>query len=148
MSSSGAPGCLFDVNVLVALALSTHVHHRAAHEALRTLESPWFTCPVTEAGAVRLLLNPRVTGRRFEAREVLATVVGMRGHSRWAWCPDDSSLTQPTIDTRVLAGHQQVTDLHLVNLAAAQGLVLATFDAALLGSLAPADRRHVRVLPQ
>ncbi len=148
MSTSDARGWLLDVNVLVALALSTHVHHRVAHEALRTFEGHWFTCPVTEAAAIRLLLNPRVTGRRFGAQEVLATVVGMRGHTRWAWCPDDSSLTGPTIDTRVLAGHQQVTHLHLVNLAAAQRLVLATFDAALLGSLAPADRHHVRVLPQ
>ena len=51
------------------------------------------------------------------------------------------------VDTSVLVGHQQVTDLHLVNLAARHGGVLATFDATLPTWLAPADRRHVILIP-
>ena len=60
---------------------------------------------------------------------------------------DASTLTDPLIDTAVLAGHQQVTDLHLVTLAAHHGAVLATFDGALTTWLAPADRRHVMLIP-
>lgn len=53
----------------------------------------------------------------------------------------------PIIDIAPLTGHQQVTDLHLVNLCARAGLTLATFDAALPTWLVPADRRHVELLP-
>jgi len=40
-----------------------------------------------------------------------------------------------------------VTDYHLVNLAAIHGCALATFDARLEASLAPADRVHIHVIP-
>lgn len=71
----------------------------------------------------------------------------MRRDPRWSFLADTSTLTDPLIDTAVLAGHQQVTDLHLVNLAAHHGVVLATFDGALTTWLAPADRRHVILIP-
>lgn len=44
-------------------------------------------------------------------------------------------------------GHRQVTDLHLVNLAASRGAVLATFDSAFHTWLAPKDRPHVVTIP-
>lgn len=138
---------LCDVNVLVALALSTHVHHQAAHAALRPHRQPWMTTPLTEAALVRLLLNPGVTGAAFSAADVMAVLGGMRRDSRWRWLPDSSTLADPVIDTSVLTGHQQITDLHLVNLAAASDALLVTFDAGIPASIAPADRRHVQVLP-
>ena len=142
------PTWLCDVNVLVALVLSTHVHHRAAHAALRQHTGGWATTPMTEAALVRLLLNPLVTGRAFGVTDVLAVLRGVRQDPRWRWLPDASTLADAAIDISVLTGHQQVTDLHLVNLAAVSGVRLATFDAAIPASLAPADRGHVEVLPQ
>lgn len=139
---------LFDVNVLVALTLSTHVHHRAAHAALQRHAGPWATTPVTESALIKLLLNPSVTGRPFSPAEVVSTVRGLRRDPRWRWLADDTSLSAPLIETAVLTGHQQVSDLHLVNLAAHHRAVLATFDAAIPTCLAPADRRHVTVLGQ
>ncbi|MFV0459998.1 MAG: TA system VapC family ribonuclease toxin [Actinomycetales bacterium] len=137
---------LCDVNVLLALALSTHVHHRAAHAALHKHTGRWATCPLTEASLFRLLLNPRVTGTEFTATAVRQALRGMRSHPRWRWLSDDSSLADPDITTAVLVGHQQVTDFHLVNLAARHGLALATFDGAISPALAPADRHHVHVV--
>lgn len=142
------PTWLCDVNVLVALVLSTHVHHRAAHAALRQHTGGWATTPMTEAALVRLLLNPLVAGRAFGVTDVLAVLRGVRQDPRWRWLPDASTLADAVIDISVLTGHQQVTDLHLVNLAAVSGVRLATFDAAIPASLAPADRGHVEVLPQ
>ena len=72
---------------------------------------------------------------------------GIRAERRWRFLTDDASLADPDITTEVLMGHHQVTDLHLVNLAARHGAVLATFDAAIPTWLAPADRRHVLVIP-
>lgn len=137
---------LLDVNVLVALALTTHVHHRAAHRALAASVSGWATCPLTESGMLRLLLNPAVTDRRFSATEVVGVLVGMRAQPDWTFLTDSVTPAEPEIDYTVLVGHGQVTDLHLVDLAARHRAVLATFDARLVRLLAPGDRRHVEVL--
>lgn len=141
-------GWLCDVNVLVALALASHLHHRAAHAALAGHRGPWATCPVTEAAVIRLLTNPQVVPNAFTAEEVIGVLRGMRGDARWRFVPDDVSLVDAQVDTTVLRGHRQVTDVQLVNLAARAGLVLVTFDAGIPASLAPRDRRHVRLLAQ
>ncbi len=138
---------LFDVNALVALSLTTHQHHGAAHAYLTTLHHSWATCPLTEASLYRLLLNPAVTGSQRRASDVTAILRGMRADHRWVYLSDSSRLCEPRVDVAVLMGHQQVTDLHLVNLAASHGGVLATFDAAIPTWLAPDDRQHVVVLP-
>lgn len=101
---------------------------------------------MTESALYRLLLNPTVAGRSFTAADVTAVLVGIRSDPRWRWLPDDSSLADPVIGTGVLMGHGQVTDLHLVNLAARHHARLVTFDARLLAGLAPPDRRHVQLL--
>ncbi|WP_300681578.1 TA system VapC family ribonuclease toxin [Nocardioides sp.] len=138
---------LLDANVLVALALDTHVHHRAAHEALRASTWRWATTPVTESALVRLLLNGAVTGAEFTGQQVLTQLAAMRRHARWTFLPDDTSPITARIDLSVLVGFRQVTDLHLVEVAARHGAVLATFDAGIVPVLAPRDRCHVVVLP-
>ncbi|HRW19418.1 MAG TPA: hypothetical protein P5181_11295 [Dermatophilaceae bacterium] len=141
------PGVLFDVNALLALVVTTHQHHRAAHRYLASLSGTWSTCPTTESSLVRLLLNPAISGRQTTSAEVLAILDGLRRDARWTLVIDDTSLASPHIDVTVLTGHQQVTDVALVNLAARTSCVLATFDAAIPTWLAPADRKHVVVIP-
>lgn len=142
-----APTVLFDVNALVALCLSTHQHHRAAHAYLASRTGGWATCPTTENALVRLLLNPAVTGSPRQSTEILAVLGGLRGDPRWRFLADDASLAAPLVDTSVLMGHQQVPDLALVNLATRHDAVLATFDSALQLWLAPADRHHIQLIP-
>lgn len=137
---------LFDVNALVALCLSTHQHHRAAHRFLGAV-SAWSTAPMTEAALMRLLLNPSISGRQLAADDVGSVLAGFRTDPRWRFLTDASSLADPQVDLSVLMGHQQVTDLHLVNLAARTGVRLATFDVALATWLAPQDHRHLVVIP-
>lgn len=48
--------------------------------------------------------------------------------------------------TSHLQGYRQVTDLHLVNLAARHQAVLATLDPRLSTMLAPEDQRHVELV--
>ncbi|MBP6995526.1 MAG: hypothetical protein KBB39_05220 [Phycicoccus sp.] len=137
---------LFDVNALVALTLTTHQHHRAAHDYLKARVA-WATCPMTEAALIRLLMNPAVVGSRRRAGDVMSVVAGFRADPRWTLLADHTTLATPHINTAVLMGHQQVTDLHLVNLAASHGTRLATFDATMHTWLAPADRRYVDLIP-
>lgn len=138
---------LFDVNALVALSLTAHQHHRPAHAFLGALSGEWATCPITESALFRLLMNPAVTGSARSATDVSAVLSGMRRDVRWRFVDDSSSLAEPLIDMSVLMGHQQVTDFHLVNLAAERGYVLASFDRAMPTWLSPADRRHVTIIP-
>ncbi len=135
---------LLDVNVLLALSWDQHVHHGTAHRRFAELEA-WSTCPVTESGLVRLLLTESVVGRRVTGAEALEQLAAVRSAPGWSFVSDGGSLADPAIDLRVLMGRRQVTDLHLVNLAAINGMRLATFDAGLRDALVPADRTWVDV---
>jgi len=137
---------LLDVNVLVSLALQSHVHHRAAHAALAEMTA-WATTPLTEAGLVRLLLNPTVAGEAFSMADVRPILIGMRSEQRWSLVADAVSFADSALELRTLQGHRLVTDFHLIDVAARSGMCLATFDASLVQALAPADRQHVVVLP-
>lgn len=135
---------LLDVNVLIALTWDQHVHHRVAHARFAELSS-WSTCPTTEAGLLRLLLTEAVVGRRVTGAEALGHLEAIRQVSGWRSLEDDASLAVPRVDTRVLMGRNQVTDLQLVNLAARQDTRLVTFDARIRESLVPDDQHLVSV---
>jgi len=136
---------LLDANVLIALTNPGHLHHRRAHEWFAAVAS-WATAPLTESAFLRLMLNPAVAGRSIPAAEVLGVLRRLRGLPGHRFVADDTSLVTPVIDTVALLGHRQVTDLHLVNLAASHGLVLATFDAAIPAALASRDRGAVHLV--
>lgn len=135
---------LLDVNVLLALSWDQHVHHNTAHERF-TGVTDWYTTPATEAGLVRLLLTEAVVGRKVSGAEALGQLGAIRAARGWRFLPDDASLSAAGIDMRVLMGRRQVTDLQLVNLAAAHDTQVATFDVGLRDALVPADRRWVQV---
>lgn len=136
---------LLDVNVLLALSLPTHQHHELAGAWFGD-RPDWATTPITESAFVRLLTNPRVVGFSIPVGQALDALREMRELPGCAFLKDDTSLAEPAIDVARLAGTKQVTDFHLVNLAARHGVVLATFDGSLKRSLFVDDRRHVHVI--
>jgi uncharacterized protein len=140
------PTYLLDVNVLVALAWPNHLHHSRAQRWLGGVER-WATTPVTESALVRLSLNPAVAGRRVSLSEAATLLRAVRQAPGHQFIIDSSSLADSSIDLRRIATSAQVTDAHLVGLAAANGVVLATMDAGIPAMLEPADRHHVLVLP-
>jgi len=143
MSSDDLP-LLLDVNVLLALSWEEHAHHLVALDIFDTVDH-WATTPATEAGLVRLLLTEPAVGRRVTGAEALGQLAAIRATEGWTWLPDELSLAAPVVDLTVLMGRRQVSDLHLVNLAAHHGYRLATFDASLRDWLAPDDRDWVDV---
>lgn len=134
-----------DVNVLVALTNPSHQHHRAAHAWLANAEA-FATTPITEAGLVRLLLNPAVTGQTVSGSQAVGLLRALRADPRASFLEDDTTLAAAHIDLIGLASHKQVTDLHLVNLAAAKACVLVTFDRKLAHALPGAHTAHVHLL--
>lgn len=137
---------LLDVNVLLALSLPTHQHHLAATEWFDEADFEWATTPMTEAGYVRLMINPRVVGYDISAGQAIEALRDMRQSPGHIFMPDTTTLTDPAIDIESLAGTKQVTDFHLLNLAARNSLQLATFDGSLWRGVLQADRRYLYLI--
>ena len=134
-----------DVNVLVAILTPSHIHHQLAQQWFGQTEG-FATTPLTEAGFLRVGLNPAVTGTTLAAATVLASLRSLRADERWRFLADDSSLTLAAIDLTGWVGHKQVSDLHLVNLAASHQARLVTLDLRIRSTLTPKDHRSVLVL--
>lgn len=132
---------LLDVNVLVALAWPTHIHHHAAHRWFDQNQSNgWATCPLTQCGFVRVSSNTNVIREAVEPLEALALlqqIVTLNGHTFW---PDALPIIDKQVPTVLLTGHRQVTDAYLLGLAIHNQGKLATLDrgiAALLPDTSP-----------
>jgi len=103
------------------------------------------TTPMTQAGLLRMLLNPTINAHSDPglARQAVAALLATPGVVFW---PDDTPNVANTPFSYALTGHGQVTDLHLLALAASHGARLVTLDGKVAAALRPKDRKHLRVL--
>lgn len=111
-----------DVNLLVAAVWKSHEHHAAARAWLAR-NRRFATCPITELGLVRVLLQ---LGAGPEA--AFARLTELIQVHRAKLVPADLSAEVVAAD---VTGHRQTTDAYLVRLAEHHGATLATFDAGL-----------------
>jgi toxin-antitoxin system PIN domain toxin len=120
---------LLDVNLLVALAVPEHVHHRSAHAWLARTPR-WATTPPSQSGFVRVVSNPHVTGGAVTPADAIAIVrvfSQLPGHVFW---PDATRFDLlPHALAQACVSHRLVTDMHLLAIASANDGSLATFDA-------------------
>lgn len=137
---------LLDVNILVALMAPEHVHHARAHAWFVSVGA-WATTPITETGLLRLLTNPAIVGIQVSLSQALQLLRDMHADSAHELLRDEASVVSPQISLERLTSPRDVTDIHLVDLAARHGSVLATLDRGIPELLSPADRRHVLVIP-
>ena len=100
---------LLDVNALVALLWSTHIHYRPAR-ALKVLSNPSRSVDAVPVG---------------EALQMLDALLALPEHSFW---PDLLAMRQVFDEVGPLTGHQQITDGYLLAVARANNSILATFD--------------------
>lgn len=139
------PADLPDVNVLIALVHPAHVHHTQAFDWFSETES-YVTTPVTEAGFIRLALNQSVMGGPVSFAEAMVSLSSVKRDPRAQFLADDATFSQPRIALDGLFGHQQVTHMHLVNLASRHGARLVTFDRRIAGTLVDRDRSYVKII--
>jgi hypothetical protein len=115
---------LLDANALIALLVSSHVHHEAAESWLVAADDNFATCPITQGSLTRFLVRE---GQSAEAaRTTLTAIINDLRHEFW---PDSLSYTQ--VPTTGITGHRQITDAYLAQLARSRNARLATFDQAL-----------------
>lgn len=136
---------LLDVNLLVALLWTNHEQHEAARRWFQGHHSAgWATCPLTQAGFVRISSNPRVfpdAPSPARAVELLAANVKHPSHRFWK---DDLPFAEAVAPfAGRFIGHQQTTDAYLFGLALRRRGRLATFDS---GLSALADSRQAKSL--
>jgi len=114
---------LLDANVLIALVVAEHEHHKVSSAWLADVEG-FSVCPVVEGALVRTLLRLGESGHT--AQRLLA---GIHQDPRCSFVPDSLSYREAGVSG--LQGHRQVTDAYLVALAVHHDRLLVTFDGAL-----------------
>lgn len=114
---------LVDVNLLLACGWSVHPHHAAANRWLDSVDS-FATCSVTQMGFIRVSMGPGYGASFADAQRVLRAMLEMPTHRFVADKTAAESLPE-------LASHRDVSDAHLIQLAAGNGLKLATLDESL-----------------
>ena len=135
---------LLDVNLLIALAWPSHVHHLSAqHWFQRVGRKGWASCPLTQTGFVRISSNPSFIDGAVDpkvALRLLGEVCQASSHSFW---PDDLDLSaDPAWPASHLIGHRQVTDAYLLGLAIKRRGKLATLDAGIRALLPVVEDRE------
>lgn len=129
---------LLDVNVLIALSWPEHTQHAPARRWFaKNSAKGWATCPLVQAGFVRIVSNPAFSSRSVSVQQAIeGLVASLRDDAHQFWpdsipLPDAMQFLQEPIN-----GHQQITDAYLVALAIHNRGKLATLDRKML-RLAP-----------
>lgn len=142
---------LLDVNVLIALFDSAHVHHRPAHAWFASARPQgWRTCPVTENAFLRILSHPAYPNSPLPVLDLAGRLEELKqsatDHDFW---PDDVSLSRWVQQAGQSLSSSRVTDAALLKLAATRHGTLATFDLritpSLIGESDPALVEHIPV---
>ena len=126
-----------------------HHHYRQAQQWFGTLKRDdlWALCPLTEAGYLRLAMNPAVgfgPGNLTDAINVLKGMASRPGYCYWPLTETWVALTAPLAGR--IFGHQQVTDACLLGLAIKNDGTLVSFDRGLRFLAGPEFARHLLIL--
>ena len=139
---------LLDVNVLYVFHQPRHADFQRVSRWLER-HSPlsFATCPMTQAGMLRLLMQRNQGFDRYEmheAREALRSLVDRRGQEYW---PDEpSNLDAASSLFKRMQGHRQITDAYLLGLAKHHGGKLATLDQAIPSLAGPELAESVELI--
>ena len=137
---------LLDVNMLIALAWPSHVHHREAHAWFAANRSGgWATCPLTQCAFVRVSSNPKIIPEAVTPMEALALLKEMVSLEHHVFWPDDVPFDRELAPTELLVGHRQVTDAYLLGLSIRHKGKLVTLDRS-VAALLPPRSAHLDVL--
>ena len=139
---------LLDVNVLIALHDSDHVHHGLASRWFQAHAGQgWASCPLTQNGCLRIMAQPA-----YPQALPLAAVAQRLGQAAATpahlFIADDYSLLDAgSLHWPQLLGHRQVTDAYLLGLAVRHGCRFVSFDARVnLAAVPGAKAEHLWVL--
>lgn len=122
--------CLFDVNVLIAIAWPTHhAHERVLQWLAHHAREGWATCPFTETAFVRIASNPAFSPDALTPTDALTLLQANLRHPAHEFWEDNISFVDAVAPfVGRIVGHQQVSDAYLLGLALHRKGILATLD--------------------
>jgi len=123
---------LLDVNALVALGIFHHGFHDRVNAWISSQDGAyWLTCSITELGFVRVSAQTPDYG--FTVQQARTLLLSLKTNSRLALTllPDGNDVSSLPAWVK---SPRQTTDGHLVQLALANGAVLATLDKGIPGA--------------
>jgi len=123
---------LLDVNALVALGIFHHGFHGRVNGWITSQEgAQWLTCSITELGFVRVIAQTPDYG--FTVRQARTLLLGLKMNTRLqlTFLTDGNDISSLPIWVKT---PKQTTDGHLLQLASANGAVLATLDEGIPGA--------------
>ncbi len=123
---------LLDVNALIAFGITQHQFHLRLVDWIRSKRGAVFlTCSVTEIGFVRVVASVAMYGLTVTQSRML--LLGMKSNSAQplTFLSDANDISVLPVWIKSPA---QVTDGHLLELASANGAVLATLDEGIPGA--------------
>jgi predicted nucleic acid-binding protein len=127
---------LLDVNALIALAHSAHVHHpRAIAWFLnaRSAATGLCTCAITELGFVRVAVK---TGLQVDVPAARKALFALKDSSSVPFQMIGDALGADQLPAFARTPNK-LTDGHLIELARQNGVQLVTFDHGITGALMP-----------
>lgn len=137
---------LLDINMLIALLDSHHIHHRKTRKwFLKCHRDGWATCPLTENGFIRIFGHANYPGgpqSTEDARLLLASLCRQPGYQFW---PDDVSLCRRETYAR-LPGSKHLSDYYLLALAITHKARLTTLDARIDATMLKGGARAYHIL--
>lgn len=139
---------LLDVNFLIALLDTQHVHHAPARQWLvRNIQHGWASCPLTQNGCVRIMAQQSYSNpvTACEAAALLRGAAHTEHHEFWS--DDVSLLDEHIVEWRALLSSHQLTDVYLLALAVKRDGRLVTFDRNVqLAAVRGATPQHLIVI--
>ena len=141
------PAYLLDVNILLALADDHAVKHDKALEWFSAPGLDFGVCVFSEAGFIRLAMNPKVVPvawTAYEAIEFLEALAAHPGYHYWPMADDWRTLVFPFLSN--IQGHNQIPDAYLLGLALHKKGILATTDKKIGGIAGQKFRKTLFIL--
>jgi len=139
---------LLDVNVLIALLDSSHVHHKQVTDWLiSNIDQGWASCPITQNGSIRILSQPSYPNS-VAAKQVADRLAEATLHPAHQFWPDAISLLNTDLlNWEWVLSSRQVTDVYLLALAVQQGSRFVTLDRGIaINAVAGASADHLLVI--
>ena len=123
---------LLDVNVLIALLDSDHVHHADATDWLaNNVEGGWASCPLTQNGCIRIMSQPRYPNA-LQINDIIGRLQKATSTPYHSFIGDNISLlSTDAFDHLRLLISRQITDIYLLALAVENGCCFVTFDQSI-----------------
>ena|ERR1019366_8772113 len=138
---------LLDINVLMALAWPTNVHHDAAHRWFAAnRHRGWATCSYTEMGFLRLSMQPAVVKTAISFADAFRALTASAAAPQHRFWPMTSPFADMSDEIRSrIAGHHQLADAMLLDLAMRNSGKLATFDRRIASLVTPGSAQEAAV---